>query len=449
MEKDGSTADILNNLPVSKAYFKMSIPMVMSLVVTIVYGLVDMYFVSATGDTALIAGVSLITPVYTMLMAFGDIFGYGAGALIAQYLGKNDCLKTKQISSFSFWCSFSSGVLVGALLILFRTPIIRILGAGPETFQHAESYYVWIVLAAPAVLVYCAFLNIARADGKAKEAMIAVITGTVVNLILDPILIFRCGLGAAGASLSTFIGMTVEAAGCIWICIHKSETLSVSLKHIGMDGADKRIMLSVGFSSSLTNFVQMFMLVITNLYLVQYSVTAVSAMGIVQKVSLISYLLILGFALGGQPLLGCAYGAGQKSKIREIFSFEMKICMTVAVVLTLIVEIFAPIIMSLFINDPEIISLGKDMLRIQYCATVFQAFVLVVFSLGISFGDAGTPFILSISRQGIIFIIAVVILSRMFGYFGVISAQPTADLITAFVAFFLLKRRLRTRIADF
>ena len=171
-------------------------------------------------------------------------------------------------------------------------------------------------------------------------------------------------------------------------------------------------------------------------------------MGIVQKVSLISYLLILGFALGGQPLLGCAYGAGWKNKIREILSFEMKICMSVAIMLTLAVEIFAPVIMSLFINDPEIISLGKDMLRIQYCATVFQAFVLVVFSLGISFGDARTPFILSISRQGIIFIIAIVILARLFGYFGVISAQPAADLITAFVAFFLLKRRLRVRLAN-
>ncbi|MBQ3374538.1 MAG: MATE family efflux transporter [Oscillospiraceae bacterium] len=443
MEQSRTPSELLEYLPISKAYYKMSIPLVMSLVVTIIYGLVDMYFVSATGETSLIAGVSLITPVYTMLMAFGDIFGYGGGALISQFLGKKDHLKTKQVSSFSFWSALSFGVAVSILLLLFRNPIISLLGADSDTFRHAESYYIWIALAAPAVLVYCTFLNIVRSYGKARDAMIAVIAGTVVNLVLDPILIFRFGMGAAGASLSTFIGMAVEAIGCVWIGIRKSEALTVSLKHVRLDGGSIRKMMSVGLSSSLTNAVQMVMLVITNLYLVRYSALAVSAMGIVQKVCLISYLLLLGFALGGQPLLGFAYGAGQKNRIREIFSFEMKVCITVAVALTVIIEIFAPRIMSLFVDNREIVFLGSQMLRTQYSAAVFQAFVLVVFSLGISFGDAQTPFVLSVSRQGIVFIAAVVVLARVFGYYGIISAQPAADLITAAIAFFLLKKRLR------
>ena len=431
---------------VPKDYFKMAVPLVMTLIVTIIYGLVDMYFVSATGDADLIAGVSLITPIYTMLMAFGDIFGYGGGALIAQYLGKKDYLKTKQISSFSFWCAFSSGIVISALMILFRDPVIHLLGANQQVYRHAESYYLWLVLAAPAVLVYCTFLNVVRSDGKARAAMIAVVAGTGVNLILDPVFIFNCGMGAAGASLSTFIGMAVEAGGCLIAGLRKNERLSISPKHIRLDGAGIRKIFSVGFSSSLTNAVQTVMLIVTNLYLIRYSTLAVSAMGIVQKVGMISYLLILGFALGGQPLLGRAFGAGEKSRMNAVLAFEMKVCIIVAILLTAAVEIFAPQIMSLFIDNQEIVSMGRQMLRIQYIATVFQAFVLVVFSLAISVGDAKSSFVLSVSRQGIVFIAAIVALAALFGYYGVISAQPAADIITAGIAFYLLKKRIRKNL---
>ena len=446
MEHKSTTADLLETLPVSKAYFKLSIPLVLSMVVTIVYGLVDMGFVSATEDANLIAGVSLIAPVYTLLLAFGDIFGYGAAALIAQALGRKDYVKTKQITSFSFWTALSSGILVAALLLLFSRPVVTLLGADADTFPHAEAYYTWIVMAAPAVLVYPVFLNILRSVGKAKEAMFAVLLGTVVNLILDPVFIFGMHMGAAGASLSTFIGMTIEAAACLWLGVRGSDILSISPEHVRLDGGSVRQLLSVGFSASLTNAVQTVMLVVTNLYLVQYSVLAVSAMGIVQKVSLISYLLLLGFALGAQPLLGCAYGAEDKPKMREILAFGTKVCLAVAAFLTLVIEVFAPQIMSLFISNAEIVSMGSVMMRVQYVATVFLALVLVLFSLAISVGDARVPFILSVTRQGIIFIIAITVLSALLGYYGVITAQPAADILTAFLALFLYRGRIRSKL---
>lgn len=190
----------------------------------------------------------------------------------------------------------------------------------------------------------------------------------------------------------------------------------------------------------------MIMLVVTNLYLVRYSTLAVSAMGIVQMVILISYLLILGFAIGGLPLMSWAYGAGQKKRLRRILAFDLKVCLTVAVIVTVIVEIFAVQIMTLFIDNQEVIAVGTEMLRIQYDSTVFQALVPVAFGLGISIGDAPTPFVLSVSRQGIVFIAAVIVLTRIFQYYGVLLAQPAADVITAAIAFFLYRRRLRPKI---
>ena len=267
--------------------------------------------------------------------------------------------------------------------------------------------------------------------GKAKEAMFAVLLGTVVNLILDPVFIFGMHMGAAGASLSTFIGMTVEAVACLWLGVRGSDILSISPEHVRLDGGSVRQLLSVGFSASLTNAVQTVMLVVTNLYLVRYSVLAVSAMGIVQKVSLISYLLLLGFALGAQPLLGCAYGAEDKPKMREILAFGTMVCLAVAAFLTLVIEV----------------SMGSVMMRVQYVATVFLAMVLVLFSLAISVGDARVPFILSVTRQGIIFIIAITVLSALLGYYGVITAQPAADILTAFLALFLYRGRIRAKLS--
>jgi len=206
------SVDLSGKASISKDYFKMSVPLVLSLTVTFIYGLVDMYFVSMTENVNLITGVSLVAPIYSLLLAFGDIVGFGGGSLISQYIGRKDYPQTRRISSFSFWFSLIFGAVISIVFLLVREPILALLGADRDVFSYAESYYIWIILSAPAVLVYSAFLNIIRSDGKARGGMVSVLVGTVVNLILDPIFIFGLDMGAAGASLSTFIGMTIEAA---------------------------------------------------------------------------------------------------------------------------------------------------------------------------------------------------------------------------------------------
>lgn len=431
---------LYENTPISKAYFKMSVPLVLSLTVTIIYGLVDMYFVSMTGDVNLISGVSLVAPIYSLLLAFGDIVGYGGASLISQHIGKKDYQQTKQISSFSFWFSLIFGVIVSIVFLLCKGTALRLLGADPSTFAHAQSYYIWIVLSAPAVLIYCAFLNITRSDGKAKGAMLCVLVGTIVNLILDPIFIFRLDMGAEGASLSTFIGMSIEAAGCVIIGTRKSAVLSVSAKYLKLEKAIIGKMISIGYSSSMSNAMQTLMLLITNRYLVKYSTEAVSAMGVAQKVISIAFLLVLGFAMGGQPLMGYAYGQGDTDKVRRIFRYQLKFCLTISLILTFIILLFAPQILSSFTDNPTLISLGGQMVRIQYITAICQAFILCVFSLGIAVGDALIPFTLSLSRQGVVFVAVIIILAGIFGYYGVLMAQPAADLITAALALALLKK---------
>ena len=196
---------IFEEKKVSKAYMKLSLPLVLSMTVSLIYNLADTFFVAQTQNTNIVAGVSLCAPLFTTLMALGNIFGQGGSSLISRLLGKNDTTATRRVSAFCFWGAILIGVLMGFIMLLFRTPLLYVIGANEETFNFARDYYTWLAIGAPALVLSFIHSNLLRSEGMSKESMIGTMGGAIVNILLDPIFISVLGLNAGGAAMASVI----------------------------------------------------------------------------------------------------------------------------------------------------------------------------------------------------------------------------------------------------
>lgn len=425
------TNDVFHDTKVSRAYFQLALPLVLSLVVSLVYNLVDTYFVAQTGDTNIVAGVSLGMPVFTLLMALGNMFAQGGSSLISRLLGQQNEKEIRRVSSFCFYGALVLGVVVAALMLLFQSPMVWLLGASEETYSHAAGYYFWLAVGAPLIIVSFVHSNLLRAEGLSRQSMEGTVLGAVVNMVLDPIFISTLGMGAAGAAIATVLGYLASDLAYIVIVARKSKILSMDPRQATVPMGYVGQILGIGIPAAVVNIMQSASAVLVNQFLLPYGNDKIAAMGIVLKVSMIALLLLTGFSFGGQPLFGYYYGAGDKKRLSELLRFCLLFISGLALVLTVGIFLAAPALMRIFMDNDGIIQDGTVMLRWQIVTMVFVGFVLLMSILFQSTGKAMAAFILSISRQGVIFALVLIAARQLVGYQGILVAQAVADVITA------------------
>ena len=426
--------EIFESQKMSRAYLRMSLPLVFSMIVSLVYNLVDTYFVAQTGDTNIVAGVSLCAPVFTTLMAFGNIFGQGGSSIISRLLGSGDGKGVRHISSFCFYVTLGMGVLVAVVMLVFQTPILHLLGADQDTFAPARDYYIYIAIGAPIVMLTYIHSNLLRSEGLSRESMIGTIGGAVVNMILDPILISGLSMGAAGAAIATVIGYLCGDLFHGAMVLTRSRNLSLSVKEIGIPRDHLVQIFGIGIPAAIVNVMQSLSMVLINQFLGPFGNDKIAAMGIAQKVSLIVLLILTGFSFGGQPLFGYYFGKKDNKRLLELIRFCLIFIVAVAVVLSAVLIILAPTVIQAFMDDAGIVSDGTSMLRWQLVSMPFVGIVLVLTIVFQAFGKILGSFLLSISRQGVIFLAVLMIAYSSVGYTGIIASQAVADLLTAIFA---------------
>ncbi|MBQ0064213.1 MAG: MATE family efflux transporter [Firmicutes bacterium] len=419
----------LDHLP--KTYFSMALPVVMGMVVSLVYNLADTYFIAQTMNTALVAGVSICSPIFTTLMAFGNIYGQGGSSLISRLLGKQDTNGIRHVSSFCFYVAIVTGIVIGALMVVFQTPLLHLIGAQEDTIEYARQYYVVLAVSAPIVILSFIHSNLLRCEGMATQSMVASVTGTIINIILDPIFISVFGWGAFGAAVATVIGYIFNVLICLFFVLKKSKFLSVVVSEWKVGMAEVKDILGVGIPAALTNLMQSLCIVVLNIFLVKYGSERVAAMGIVLKINMISQLILVGFAFGGVPLYGYLYGAQLKDKLNELIKFCLLFLGGLSLAFTAVMFIGAEGMMKIFLDTGKIVEYGTVMLRWQVLGTVFGAVVLELSVLFQASGQAFPALVMSLSRQGILFVVILIILVQIFGYTGLIVSQFVADVVSA------------------
>lgn len=438
--------ELFEKAPIPKAYFSLAMPVVLSMLVTLVYNMVDTYFIAHTGNTDMVAGVSLTAPVFTVMIALGDIFGLGGSSVISRLFGQHRFADGKRLSAFCFYAAIATGLLILVLGLAFRDPMLALLGATGDTWQYASDFYTLIIVGSPFIIVSMTPSNLLRTEGHAVQSMIGSVAGTAVNIVLNPLFIHGFGWGAAGSAGATVIANICTDAYFVWFMLRHSSNLSIDPRTV-IDRARRRLavtarevgsILAIGIPSAITNLTQSVGIVMINLFLLPYGTDAVAAMGIALKVIMIAVLVFVGFAFGAQPLIGYNYGARNMPRLRGILRFSY-----------LFLSLFA-LVMRFFIEDATIITLGAGMLRVQLLSLVCVADVMVTTCTFQSAGKAVGAFVLSISRQGVMLAITLFVGSRLAGYQGVIAAQAIADLLTAIVAvvlFVVMLPELRSRKA--
>lgn len=434
--------ELFESKPVGRAVWTLALPTIASMLVTVFYNLADTFFVGQTNDKAQVAAVSLVMPVFLILMAFGNLFGIGGGSAISRYLGSKQDENVKHVSSFSFYGAIVAGLLLGAVTILLIDQIVPLTGAKEGTYNYVKDYLIIIAAGSPFVIVSSAFGNIVRSEGSALKAMIGMMIGTVVNIILDPIMILGMNMGVKGAAYATIIGNIAATVYYILLICHKGNQLSLNIKDFKMGGHIAAGVLAIGVPAFLNNALMSIANIIYNGFLADYGEAPVGGMGIAMKATTLTIMLLLGLTMGAQPLIGYNYGSHNYERLKKIIRYTMVVGIIIGIVISALFLAFAEPIVSAFIKDEEVIAYGTKMLRVQATSQTLLGIMFVSMSALQAMGQGVASAVLSVCRQGIAFIPAAFILNATAGLDGLIWAQPVSDVFSIILSSVLLIRIL-------
>lgn len=430
-----------------KAIANLAVPAMISMVVMLLYNMADMFFVGQAGNTAQVAAVSIAGPVFTLIMAVGNMLGGGRCVLIAKTLGEKDGDRVKLYSSLCCWGSLLFGIVFAALAVVFADPLLGFLGANEETWQYAKMYLTVLALGAPIMIFTTGFGGIIRAEGAIREGMIANLLSTVTNIILDPVFILVFHLGVGGAAIATVLG---NAVGAVYIIFYvktkekKNETnFTLSPSYARRNPWEIRRVLAIGAPNAINSVLVGFASAIANQLLAQYGTTAVAAMAAAGKSTMVISMIQMGICMGVQPLLAYCYGERNVKRIRETLVKLSILTVGIGLTVTVLCLFNSRILISLFLKEPEALALGREMISMLVLSGPF----LGVYYLGSNFlqasGNAPMATLVSTLRQGIFLIPLLYIMNGLFGVKGNILAHIIADITAAAVAAVLALRQYR------
>ena len=432
--------ELMSYMKISKAVATMAIPSVISSLVTVVYNMADTFFVGQTGDPLQVAAVSLTNPIFILFMAFANMFGMGGSAAASIAMGEKNDKRMKNVSSFITYASFIVGIFFAVILLIFSKPILQIFGANNQTYDLAYGYLFHISYGAPFIIWSAAASFVVRAEGASKEAMIGSMIGTIVNIVLDPIMISGLHMGAAGAAIATTIGNILASLYYVWYFIKKSNYFSIHPRYFKWKDKILTSVCSSGFPTAIFSVLMSVSTIVLNQILVVYGNAPVAAIGIVFKANMFITFLQMGLANGVQPLLGYNFGSGDIKRFREVESYTKKCCLIVGIIATLLYFVFRTQIIAMFINDSEVINYGVLMLIGYMISGPVIGLLFVNMNCMQSVGRALPATILSVLRQGVLLIPMLYILNAIAGLHGVIYGQALTDYIAVILSAYLWRK---------
>ena len=420
--------------------FNFTLPLLLGNMLQQTYSLIDAAIVGKCLGINALASVGASTSVVFLILGFCNGCCGGFGIPVAQKFGARDYVSMRRLVSVSLKLAGMMSVGIALITCLLCAFILRTMQTPENIFQDAYWYLLITFIGVPCTFFYNLLSSIIRALGDSKTPFWFLLFSTILNVLLDLLCILVFHWGVAGAAIATVIGNICTDLFFLWFLLKRSRRLSVDPRGFHIQKGELGQIFAIGIPASVTNLMQSLGMALTNRFLLPYGNDAVAAMGIVMKVNLIAVLVLVGLAFGVQPLIGYNYGAKNSRRLRDILKFSYGFECGTAAVLALLLSVAAPALIKIFMQDPGIIELGVPMLRFQQAGMIFIAVVLVTTSTFQSAGKALGAFLLSVSRQGVIFAIVIFLASKTFGYNGVLASQAVSDCLTAILAAVLLFR---------
>jgi putative MATE family efflux protein len=434
---------LFETAPIPRAVLSFGLPMMLGMLITMLYIIVDTFFVARTGDPNQVAAVTVCMPVFTICMGLGNIFGVGGASYISRLLGQKDYVRVKKTSSFVFYSSLACAVLGTGIAFFFMPQILRLIGTSPFTEGFARRYLTWIAAGAPAIVLSFGLGQILRSIGAAKEAMTGMILGTVINIILDPLMILGLNMGVSGAAAATVISNLVPVAFYLKLILGKDSPLSVNPRHFSLEGRMVRNVFAIGIPSTLSEVLMSAANLLLNNFASSYGDTFLAAMGIAYTVVMIPGMMAMGFSQGVQPLIGYTYAAKLHKRLKGVLKFTLITTTCFGTAIAAMIWLFGGGAIRLYLDNPEVVEYGQRIVRLVSWSMPFLGTLFILSTVFQSLGKAKQTMALSIARQGIVLIPLLVLFNFLFGQDGIILAQPIADIASMLisVALFLPIRR--------
>lgn len=425
--------ELFETAPIPRAVAAMAVPTIIAMIVTMVYNIADTFFIGQTGNALMVSAVSLTSPIFTIFTAFGNLFGIGGSTAISRFMGSGERERTKHFSSFCFYSVIVLGIIMGGGILLGMNPVLKLMGVDESNYIFAKEYLSVIAMGCPFILFAGVFGSIVRSEGAAKAAMAGNMIGTVLNIVLDPIMIQGIGLGVTGAAVATVLG-NIGASVYYLLYFKISNTqISIRLKDFRFRRTAVQV-FSIGVPTALNSLLSTLATILMNRIMVGYGTDPVAAMGIAIKVNTMVIFIAMGLCNGVQPLLAYNYGSGNRKRLMGVFRFTAIASVIIGTILTASLYTVREPLIRAFMDNNAIVSYGAKMFgTLQMSCPIIGLMFLGTSTLQ-AFGKGLPSLLLSICRQGLVFIPMLYLFNHLWGLYGAVFAQPMADLVTVILS---------------
>ncbi|AUS25237.1 MATE family efflux transporter [Paenibacillus polymyxa] len=444
---DAENLHYFEKAPIAKAVAHFAVPMMLGTSMSVIYSILNAYFLGTLHNTAMLTALALTLPLFAAIMAIGNLVGIGSGAFISRLLGEKKYADVKNVSSFAFYSSLVLGLILMALGLPLIDSLVQGLGATPDSFGFTKDYVTIMLIGSPFVVLFFTLENIVRSEGAAITSMIGMILSVVVNIILDALVIFVFHWGVIGVASATVISNVVASIFYAFHMGYKSQFLTISIKWFK---ATKDIMSNV-FKIGVPVFIMSLfmgaMSLVFNHFLVEYGDQAIAAYGISSRLLQFPEFILMGLCEGVVPLIAFSFTAN-KLRMKQTIGFTIKAILALAVVFGIIVYLISDHLIGLFTNDPQLIVMGSYILHVTFLSLFITGMTTLFTGIFQATAQGTAAFIMSVI-QGITLIPVLYIANRMSGFHGVAWSLVIADAVAFLVGaimLYVLRNRLQPEL---
>ena len=419
----------MTETPIPKLILSLAAPTILSMLITSIYNLADTFFVGQISTSAS-GAVGVVSSLMAIIQALGFMLGHGAGSIISRSLGSQNTKAATRFASTSFFTALTFGLILAVVGLTTLRHFMMLLGSTETILPHACAYARPILIAAPLMMSSLVMNNILRYEGKASFAMIGLVTGGVLNMVLDPVFIFGFGLGTAGAGIATALSQSISFCILLSMFLRGKTVSQFQLSAVTRSPAEFGTILMTGLPSFGRQGLNSIGGMLLNIAARSYGDAAVAGMSIVSRIFMFIISVAIGTGQGFQPVAGFNYGARKYRRVEKACVFTMCASFCFLSVIVAACWFNAEALIKLFRDDPEVTAIALPAFRYQCFACFLQPVIVAGNMLFQSIGKSGRATFLACCRQGVFFIPLILTLPRMFGLLGIEICQPIADVLT-------------------
>lgn len=430
-----------------KSIFTMALPSVVIIFVMFLYNVADMFFVGCLGDTAQVAAVSVVGPVFSILTAVATMLGAGGCAIIARCFGAGEIEQGKIYSSLCFWAGLFGGVVISVGLLWGKTALLNILGANAEIMPYADRYLQILALGAPFLVLANSTAMLIRAEGAVKDGLVGNLMGTLTNLLLDPLFILVWHFGVGGAAAASVLGNIVATLFYLRYIVRHGTVLTLAIRPALRKPLALGEIVALGLPNGISSLLSGFASTFSNRLLSGYGTDAIAAMAAAGKATMLISMIVMVLCMGCQPLLAYSYGAQDAARLKQLLRNLLLLTTAFGTAAGVLCFCGRDMLIGMFIQQETAFLLGKRLVVFLTLGSPVIGLTYLATNLLQAANRAAGAVVLSLLRQGILLILLLFLLNSLFGVEGIAAAHMAADGIAALISGIVLWKYARRMLA--